>query len=333
MTDDLNTKDLMEATERFRRAHVQALLQDWWARLTGRDADLLSYEEVRALLQGRAGVTLPSPQNVSLDKIVGSVGRYRDFTQAFLPRNDSLRERWRRVDAAMNSSAGVPPVELYQVGDLYFVRDGNHRVSVARSRGDKTIEAFVTTMDVPFPVEADSVKELSAWLTEASHRLFLERTQLAAYYPGADVRLTEPGRYFQFDEQIEVHRWYMGEAAGHEISKEEAVRGWYEDIYLPLTAEIRNSGLLKDFPGRTEADLYLWICQHREELRELHHLDLDEKAAVSTFASLYSGRRLSQALKDARLALWRMTAGDDIIIGLPDETPEPSVTGAEAVPA
>lgn len=332
MTEDLNSKDLMEATERFRRAHVQALLQDWWARLTGRDANLLSYEEVRTLLQGRDGVTLPSPQNVPLDKIVGSVGRYRDFTQAFLPRNDSLRERWRRVDAAMNSFAGVPPVELYQVGDLYFVRDGNHRVSVARARGDKTIEAYVTTMDLPFPVEADSAKELSAWLTEASHRLFLERTHLAGHFPGADVRLTEPGRYFQFDEQIEVHRWYMGEAEGHEISNEEAVRSWYENIYQPLTAEIRNSGLLKDFPGRTEADLYLWICQHREELRHLYHLDLDEKAAVSTFASVYSGRRLAQALKDARLALMRMTAGGNFIIGLPDETAEPSATAAEAEP-
>ncbi len=333
MIEELQSKNLIEASERFRRAHMQALLQDWWARLMGRSDDLLSYEEVRSILQGRDGVTLPTPQDVPLDKIVGSVGRYRDFTQAFLPRNDALRDRWRRVDAAMNSMTGVPPVELYQVGELYFVRDGNHRVSVARTRGDKTIEAYVTPMDVPFPVEADSAAELSAWLTEASHRLFLERTHLAEYYPEAEFRLTEPGRYFQFDEQIEVHRWYMGEAEGREIPNEEAVRSWYENVYVPLTTEIRDSGLLRAFPGRTEADLYLWICQHREELRDLYHLDLDARSAVSTFASIYSGRRLSQAIKDARLALMRMAGGDNVIIGLPGDVAAAPEASGELVPA
>ncbi len=324
MNDQLDPLDLARAGDDFRRAHFQALLQDWLARLSGRTADLLSYEEVRTILQGREGVTLAGAQDVPLVKIVGSVGRYRDFTQAFLPRNEALLQRWQRVGAAMSGIAGLPPIDLYQVGELYFVRDGNHRVSVARARGDQTIEAFVTRVEAPFPVEAESAAELSAWLIEAGHRLFLERTHLTDHYPDADIRITEPGRYRLFDEQIQVHRYFMGLDQQRDISDEEAVCSWYEHVYLPLTSEIRASGVLKEFPRRTEADLYLWICQHREELRELYQLDLSPRAAVSTFASVNSEKPISRVLKEARLALARATAGDDVIIGLPPDEPAPA---------
>lgn len=316
MSQDLSPLSLAHAGERFRKAHFRAILQDWRARLSNRNANLLSYEEVRSILQAHEQ-GLPELKEVPLDKIVGSVGRYRDFNQAFLPRNEALFERWRRVDAAMESLTGVPAVELYQVGELYFVRDGNHRVSVARARGDRSIEAYVTQVEAPFPVDADSAEELSQWLTEAGHRLFLERTKLNEYFPDADLRLTAPGRYREFDEQISVHRWYMGEAAGHEISYEDAVKSWYQNVYCPLATAIEESGLLKDFSNRTVADLYLWICHHREELRTLYDLDLDEEAAVSTFGSVYSDNPLKRTFKTLRLTLTRWLAGHNVILGLP----------------
>lgn len=330
MTDLLDPTDLARAGNDFRHAHFQALLHDWLARLTGQNTDLLSYEEVRTILQAHEGVTRPGTQDIALDSIVGSVGRYRDFTQAFLPRNEALLQRWQRVGAAMNGAVGVPPIDLYQVGDLYFVRDGNHRVSVARARGDETIEAYVTQVDAPFPVEADNAAELSAWLTEAGHRLFLERTRLGDYCPDADIRITEPGRYRLFDEQIQVHRYFMGLEQERAISEQEAVRSWYENVYLPLTSEIRASGVLKEFPRRTEADLYLWICHHREELRERYDLDLSPQAAVATFASVHSEKPLSRVLKEARLALARAAAGPDVIIGLPEEARQMSAELATA---
>ena len=129
----------------------------------------------------------------------------------------------------------------------------------------------------------------------------------------------EPGRYRQLREQIDVHRWYLGERLGREVTYEEAVRSWCEQVYLPLAREIQESGVMKDFPNRTVADLFLWISHHREELREQYNLDLDEKAAVSTFASVYSDKPLSKAIKSARLAVARMAAGDDVIVGLPKE--------------
>lgn len=319
MSEQPSNVELAQASENFRQAHLQAILQDWRAGISGRKADLFSYEEVRKILEAREGAAFTTAQDVPLDKIVGSVGRYQDFTQAFLPRNAALRNRWQRVDAAMSGLAGVPSVELYQVGDLYFVLDGNHRVSVARSRGDEFIEAYVTPVDAPIPIEADSAEALSAWLLEAGYRLFLDRTHLLERYADADVRLTEAGRYRQLREQIDVHRWYLGENLEREVSYEEAVESWYENVYLPLAEAIQESGVLREFPNRTVADLYLWICYHREDLKEQFNLDLDEKAAVSTFASVHSDRRWSKAIKGARLALARIAAGEDVIIGLPKE--------------
>lgn len=322
MPDQLDATHLHQATERFNRAHFQGVLQDWLARLSGRNTDLLNYEEIRNALGAREGAALPQLQNVALEKIVGSVGRYRDFNQTFLPRNEALRERWKRVDAAMNSLEGVPAIELYQVGELYFVRDGNHRVSVARTRGDKTIEAAVTCVDAPFLVEAGDAEELSAWLTEAGHRLFLQRTHLLDHFPDADIRLTEPGRYRLIDEQIAVHRWYLGEARQAEVSMEEAIASWYTTVYEPLAAAISEQEILKQFPKRTTADLYLWICYHREELNEQYNLALSDEAAVSTFASVYSDKPLQKALKGVRLAAARAAAGENVIVGMPKEVLE-----------
>ncbi len=226
--DGLQQYSYMQASEYFRKAHVQAIRQDWLSRITGKNTDLLNYEEVRSILQAREGSELPQTQDVPLDKIVGSVGRYQDFTRAFLPRHEAMEDRWRRVSAVRASMTGLPPVDLYQVGELYFVRDGNHRISVALANGDTSIEANVQAVDVPFPVEADSADALNEWLIEAGHRLFLEKTQLREYFPDSDIRLTEPGRYRQLREQIDVHRWYLGEYLAREASYEESVQSWYE---------------------------------------------------------------------------------------------------------
>ena len=319
MSDEPTSQALSQATEHFRRANFQAWIQDWWAGITGRNTDPYNYEEVRSILGARESAAIPKRQDVPLDKIVGSVGRYRDFTQAFLPRNEALEERWKRVDALVSGPLGLPPVDLYQVGDLYFVRDGHHRISVARSQGDKTIEAYVATVEVPFPVEADSADALGEWLIEAGRRLFAEKTHLHDIYPDNDICLTEPGRYRQMRTQIEVHQWYLGENLGREVSYEEAARSWYENVYRPLAEAIQEQGVLEEFPNRTVADLFLWISYHREELRALYHLDLSDEAAVSTFASVYSDKPLSKALKSARLAVARMAAGDDVIVGLPKD--------------
>ena len=128
------------ASERYRRELTKAQLADLLRRLSGEDVDLLHFDEVARRLRARQRIE-KGTQMVRLDDIVGSVGRYKDFTREFLPRSGADKSRWMRIDTAMNSLEGLPPVELFKLGDAYFVRDGNHRVSVARANGLSHIEA------------------------------------------------------------------------------------------------------------------------------------------------------------------------------------------------
>jgi len=321
MPADPTDLQLSQAHSRFRDAHMQAILKDWRDRMSGQRSDLLSYDEVRQALRAQEMGVRPTLQEVPLDKIVGSVGRYRDFNGAFLPRNEALEERWARVDAMREGMEGLPPVELLKIDDVYFVRDGNHRVSVARAHDEESIEAFVTPVETAIPVDAKSAQDLREAIIEAGRQQFLKRTGLDKTHPDASIRLTEPGNYKELEEHIAVHRWYMGEQRGEDVPYEEAARSWYENVYLPLAREIEKSGILAEFPGRTETDLYLWLCRHREELREQYNLHLDERAAVSTFASVYSGTPLRRKFKAMRLRLARfwakLTGKGEVILGLP----------------
>ena len=133
------------ATSDFWRARRRARLREVLSVVSGRDEPLLSYDDVRRQFRGvessRRDLT-----EVPLEAIVGSVGRYNDFTREFLPRQDSDKERWVRVKLAMTGPSGLPPVDLYRIGDAFFVRDGNHRVSVMRELGAEYIQAYVTSV-------------------------------------------------------------------------------------------------------------------------------------------------------------------------------------------
>ncbi|GAH15384.1 unnamed protein product, partial [marine sediment metagenome] len=130
-----------ESLRDFDRSRRKAFFQTILSLIKSKSIDLLPFEEVRKQLRLR-NPQYRGLQEVPLDQIVGSVGRYRDFTRTFLPRSDGLRERWATVEDRVKEG-GLPPVELYKVGDAYFVRDGNHRVSVARAQNVSDIEAFI----------------------------------------------------------------------------------------------------------------------------------------------------------------------------------------------
>lgn len=128
----------------FAKARWAAIREDLIARLMGRSADLLPFTPLMRALQSFGRQRLSEPQSIPLDRIVGSTGRYRDFTRHFRPRGEVDRDRWVRIDVAMAEMKGVPPIEVLQLGSVYFVSDGNHRVSVARASGFTEIEAYVT---------------------------------------------------------------------------------------------------------------------------------------------------------------------------------------------
>ena len=251
--------------EDFRLARRRAALQSIVARLTGKSAELLSYEDVRQKLRGRETAS-PKLKDVPLDAIVGSAGRYKEFTRDFLPRKTVNADRWIRVKMAMVGARGVPPIEVYRIGDVYFVLDGNHRVSVAREMGLTQMEAYVTEVKTRVPLSANVRPD--ELIVQAEYLDFLERTQQDVLRPEADLRLTASGRYPILLEHIDVHRYYLGLEQARTIPYAEAFTSWCDSVYMPVVQVIRARGLLRDFPERTETDLYLWISQHRGELEQ-----------------------------------------------------------------
>ncbi len=176
----------------FQEARRRAALEDLKARLTGKSDDLLSYEEVQDLVQPD-GSTSRGLQEIPLDAIVGSVGRYRDFTRSFLPRLESNKHRWANVKLRALYRGGVSPIEVYQLGDVYFVLDGNHRVSVARQLGAETIQAYVTQVHSRVPLSDDvHTDEL---IIKTRYARFLDATALDQSRPGLNLLVTAPGQY------------------------------------------------------------------------------------------------------------------------------------------
>ncbi len=264
MLEDLSARARTEALAQFQQAQNKAQRESLSARLTGKETKLLPFEEIRKELR-QQNPRYQGVQEIPLDLIIGSVGRYKDLTRTFLPVNDSLRERWIKVTAEA-IEAGWPPIELYKVGNAYFVRDGNHRVSAARQLEYPTIEAHV--WEYSNEIEIDPEETLDSVLIRLGERNFLELTQLDTRQPDHNIRFTTPGRYSEMLAQIEELRRKLSQIDGQEMSFETAVDAWYEMIYLPTIQIIRESALLQEFPGRTEADLFVWMSTMRDPLQQ-----------------------------------------------------------------
>jgi len=275
----------------YRRARRKAFMRgvvSWFRRS---DNALLASDEVRrgihAHAQREGGL-----REVPIDQIVGSVGRYRDFDRAFLPRQVQTRDRWESVDRAHLDGTELPAVDLYKIGDTYFVKDGNHRVSVARERGQVYIDAHVIEVTAPAPVH--SVEDLLDWMRDQDALSFYEETRINELRPDARIELTLPGQYEKLLEHISTHRWYLGVEAKREIPYSEAVASWYDRIYLPTIEAIRATDALRDFPNRSEADLYLWVTEHHWYLhQEALPKGRDLKELVSEYADEHSERRVN----------------------------------------
>jgi nucleotide-binding universal stress UspA family protein len=261
-----NQYNFQMAINDFQSARVKAGIQEVLARITGKSTQLLSYEEVAEKLKLHAR-TERGIQHIPLDAIIGSVGRYTDFTRTFLPRSDKDQDRWSRVKAAfMESGAGLPPIEVYKVGEAYFVVDGNHRVSIARQEGAISIEARVIEFKTDTPltpnVQPDDL------IIKAEYVEFLENTHLHEVHPNADLSVTSCCQYEKLMEQIHICQYLLQEESTQGVSLQDAAANWYNTIYIPLVEAIRDRGLLHWFPNRTITDLYLWISENRAALEK-----------------------------------------------------------------
>jgi nucleotide-binding universal stress UspA family protein len=260
-------------------------MQDIMARLTGKSDDLFSYEEIARLLKAE-GAVKRGLHDIPLDAIVGSVGRYGDFTRSFLPRSEVDEDRWAKIKLKALYQGGLPPIEVYKIGEAYFVLDGNHRVSVARRLGATHIQAYVTEIATKVSLEPDT--HLDDLIIKARYADFLEVTKLDATRPEADLTVTAPGQYRVLEEQIEVHRRRLARERNDDVSLPDAAADWYDHVYLPVVQVIRRQGVLEEFPQRTEADLYVWVSQHQAELAEDVGWQVEPALLVDELSNRYS---------------------------------------------
>lgn len=298
---DSTATDQLAAARRFQQARRKVFFAEILAIVRGRSPQLLSFDAVQSALRLRQQIEQRTPETIPLDAIVGSVGRYRDFTREFLPKESIQEARWKAVDVAMHGPTGLPPIEVYQVGDVYFVRDGHHRVSVARANGFQDIEAYVTRLETPVPITPGTRTEDLA--LKAGYASFLRQTHLDELRPDADVEVTEIGSHLELLHHIDVHRHYLGLEQQREIPYEEAVVSWYDRVFLPVAAAIWASDIMEQFPERSAADLYLWVCRHREELaRETGEMP-SPVVAVTTLAGEDDSGVASRMVKSVKRVL------------------------------
>lgn len=201
----------------FQRALFKAFLNRVRDSLSGRRTTLLSYDDIKEKLH-IGGPLYRGVQTVRVDQIAGSLNRYHEFDRVFLPASDKLADRWQSVNRAFYQEVSLPPVVLYKVGQVYFVVDGHHRVSVARQQGQLYIEAEVRECATRVDITPDIKPEDLEILEDKVH--FLERTSLDALIPEANIELTIPDGYDRMLEHIAVHRYFMGLDWKRDISEE-----------------------------------------------------------------------------------------------------------------
>ena len=192
-------------------------------------------------------------RTVPIDRIVGSVGRYQDFDDKFRLKQHVPSERLQRVKGAMREGCPLPPVKLYQIKDDYYIMDGNHRIAAAKELGHDEILAHI----VEFIPSANTLQNIL--FRERAE--FADRTELTR-----EIELTEVGQYAMLLNQISAHQEFLGEGHENTVSFAEAAGDWYRSIYRPLCMIIRRGRLMESFPGRSVADMYVYISTHQWEM-------------------------------------------------------------------
>ena len=289
------------ANDDFQRALRRGFLRKLVARITGQENELLPYSEVRSQLPFQGQHDL-GQQTIPIDKIVGSVGRYRDFDRAYLPTQTATAQRWIGISKARYKDIDLPPIEAYKIGEVYFVKDGNHRVSVARERQQVFIDAYVTEIDIPVTLTADM--GLSDVLELKDYAHFLQQTGLRSLQPDADLQLSNAELYGRLHEHINAHRWYISQERGYEVPYPEAVASWYNTVYQPLADVLQNQGLPQAFPNLTLTDLYLLISEYQWLRRAA-----DEKAgsvedADQALLQIYNQKEVRRVLNTVKQRSW-----------------------------
>ncbi|MGW0519075.1 chromosome partitioning protein ParB [Crossiella sp. NPDC003009] len=248
---------------RARRRQVLARLAAWLRREPDDVNIMLPFDEVVAAL-GRESERRLGLQVIRLDSIVGSVDRTRDFDRRFRPTSARVRERWQRLALAQRRGESVPPIEVYRIGDLHFVNDGHHRVSVAHALGLRTIEAYVT--EVRTKLDPYGVRHRGDLIVKDYRRIFLERVPLVGQARAAVV-MSDPWDYAELGESVEAWGFRLMQDEGEFRDRATIARRWFAEEFTPVVSMLRQADLVGE---RTEAEAYLVVSGERYRLIRTH---------------------------------------------------------------
>lgn len=271
----------------FNKAHAKAFINEIQHLLSPEEASLISLNDVKQMIKSSAE-TYVGMKVIPIDKIVGSEGRYKDFDNRFFPKSTHLKNRWQHVDEAALNDVTLPPIKVYEIAGLYFVRDGNHRVSVAKTRGTEFIDAEVVSLQSEIKLKkADSLKEIQKQIINYEKRVFYSETNFGDITDYWCLDFSSTGRYDVIYNHILTHKYYLNQNRSDEISMEEAIKSWFFNVYFPLASIIREKYILRDFPGRTIGDLYVWTVRYWDDLKKKFGDDIPMDQAVIGFQQKY----------------------------------------------
>lgn len=276
-----------QTAEDFNKARNKALFNEIQHFLNHDETKLISLSDLKKILKPKNEV-YKGMQTIPINLIVGSEGRYNDFDNHFFPKNNFLKERWQNVDKAHLQDIILPPIQVYELGGLYFVRDGNHRVSVAKMQGIEFIDAEIISLQSEIKLKPGStISEMKKQVINYEKRVFYTETNFGDLTDYWCLDFTSPGSYDLIYNHILIHKYYINENQEKEIPEQEAIKSWFYNVYVPVIESIEKYNILKNFKGRTKSDLYVFVIQYWDELKKRFGNDYSLEDATLRFKKKY----------------------------------------------
>lgn len=277
-----------QTEEDFAKARNKAFFNEIQHLLSPEEASLISLNDVKQLIRP-INETYLGMKVIPIDKIIGSEGRYKDFDNNFFPKSSHLRHRWEHVDEAAIKSITLPPIKVYEIDGLYFVRDGNHRVSVAKARGTEFIDAEVVTLQSEIKLKKpNNMNDIVKQIINYEKRLFYAETSFGDITDFWCLDFSRAGRYDVIYNHILTHKYFLNQQQKDEVSMEDAILSWFTKVYVPIISTIQKKKILKKFPKRTYSDLYVWIVRYWDDLKhKFGNNEIPIDLAVEDFTKKY----------------------------------------------
>ena len=276
------------------KARNKALFNDLQHLLDLKESELLSFSDVKKWLKPKNEIYL-GMQVVPVNLIAGSEGRYKDFDNHFFPRSAHLKNRWRRIDEAHLQDVILPPIQLYEIGGLYFVRDGNHRVSVARAKGIENIDAEVISLQSEIKLKPGMTrKQILQRVLDYEKRVFYAETAFGDITDDWKLDLSVVGEYDVIYNHIITHKEFMQKNQSEPVGMTDAVMSWYNTVYLPVIGMLKKRHIMRKFRKYTTADMYVWLIKYWDELKKKFGENVSLDTAAEELSSTYGGFSLKR---------------------------------------